>query len=103
MRNVTLLTLVVAFLLPSGVVPAQEREFPEVAKPCVTCHGRDGRGSTPGYPNICGQKSIYLMQQLTMFRDKRRQSEVMSITAENLSDDDIRTIAEYYESLPACK
>lgn len=78
-------------------------EFPEVAKPCVTCHGQDGLGRSPGFPNLCGQKSIYMMQQLTMFRDKERHSEVMNITAANLTDEDIRIIAEYYESLPACK
>ncbi len=49
-------------------------EFPTVAKPCITCHGLDGRGRSPGFPNLCGQKSIYMMQQLTMFRDKKRQS-----------------------------
>jgi len=41
-------------------------EFPTVAKPCITCHGLDGRGRSPGFPNLCGQKSIYMMQQLTL-------------------------------------
>ncbi len=103
MRILSCLALLASFYLTPLAVQAQELEFPAVAKPCITCHGRDGRGRSPGFPNLCGQKSIYMMQQLTMFRAKKRRSEVMNITTENLTDDDIRAIAEYYESLPACK
>ena len=103
MRILTSLALVMSFCLAPATIQAQMLEFPAVAKPCITCHGRDGRGRSPGFPNICGQKSIYVMQQLTMFRDKKRQSEVMNITTENLTNDDIRAIAEYYEAQPACK
>ncbi len=103
MRILTCIALLASFCLTPLAVQAQELEFPAVAKPCITCHGRDGRGRSPGFPNLCGQKLIYMIQQLTMFRDKKRQSEVMNITTENLADDDIRAIAEYYESLPACK
>ncbi len=103
MRILARLALLASFCLTPLAAQAQELEFPVVAKPCITCHGRDGRGRSPGFPNLCGQKSIYMMQQLTMFRAKKRRSEVMNITTENLTDDDIRAIAEYYESLPACK
>ena len=103
MRILIRLALLASFCLTPLAVHAQELEFPAVAKPCITCHGRDGRGLSPGFPNLCGQKSIYMMQQLTMFRDKKRQSEVMNITTENLTNDDIRAIAEYYEAQPACK
>ena len=78
-------------------------EFPAVAKSCVTCHGRDGVGTSPGYPNLAGQKSVYAMLQLTAFRSGKRQSEVMNIIAKDLTDKDIQTIAEYYEARPACK
>lgn len=103
MRILTGFALLAAFCLAPAGTRAQELDFPAVAKPCITCHGRDGRGQSPGFPNLCGQKSIYTMQQLTMFRDKKRQDEVMNIAVANLTDDDIRVIAEYYESLPACK
>ena len=103
MRILSRLTLLTSFCLAPLAIRAQELEFPAVAKSCLTCHGRDGRGRSPGFPNICGQKSIYMMQQLTLFRDKKRRSEVMNITTENLTDDDIRAVAEYYEAQPACK
>lgn len=103
MRFFSCLAMLAAFAGSSAAAQSQERDFPEIAKPCVTCHGKDGRGRSPGFPNLCGQKSIYLMQQLTMFRDKTRTSQVMNITTQDLTDEDIREIALYYESLPACK
>jgi cytochrome c553 len=84
-------------------VTVQSQEFPEVAKVCVTCHGRDGIGTTPLNPNLAGQSSIYLVQQLTAFRDGKRRSEVMNITAASLTDEEIFTIAEYYESRLTCR
>jgi len=85
------------------MAPAQSPEVPAAARPCITCHGRDGIGTSPGFPNLAGQKSIYLMEQLTSYRDGKRQSDMMNIAAAKLTDDAIRAIAEYYEALPACK
>ncbi len=99
----TRLALLAAVWLTPAAMQAQELEFPAAAKPCVTCHGKDGIGKSPLFPNLAGQKSIYMIEQLTKFREGRRQSEVMNITTENLSDDDIRAISEYYEAQPACK
>ena len=84
-------------------VSARVQELPKIAKVCVTCHGRDGFGTTPLNPNLAGQSSIYLIQQLTAFREGKRKSEIMNITAANLTDDDIRAIAEYYESQPGSR
>lgn len=95
--------LAVGFAIFPLAFTAQTQELPEVAKVCVTCHGRDGIGTTPLNPNLAGQSSIYLVQQLTAFRDGKRKSEVMNITAANLSDDEIFTIAEYYESRVTCR
>ncbi len=95
--------LATGFAILTLAVPAQSQELPEVAKVCVTCHGRDGIGTTPLNPNLAGQSSIYLVQQLTAFRDGKRKSEVMNITAANLTNDEIFTIAEYYESRLSCR
>ena len=96
-----------ALLAAVGVLPpaahAVGPEFPAAAKSCITCHGRDGIGTSPGFPNLAGQKSIYMMEQLTLYRDGKRQSDVMSIAVAKLTDNDIRAIAEYYEAQPACK
>ncbi len=70
------------------------------AKSCKTCHGKDGIGTMPMFPNLAGQKALYLEQQLKAFRDGSRQSEVMAIVIRDLSDQDIENLAAYYESLP---
>lgn len=99
LRGLALIGVVSAF----PVLARADGEFPAAARPCITCHGRDGFGTTPDFPNLAGQGSIYLMQQLTAFRDGTRHSEVMNIAARDLNDSDIRAIAEYYESRPACR
>jgi cytochrome c553 len=94
--------LAAACVAPTAAT-AQSPELPAAARPCITCHGRDGIGTSPGFPNLAGQKSIYMMEQLTLYRNGKRQSDVMTIAAAKLSDADIRAIAEYYEAQPACK
>jgi len=103
MRFLVRFALLASVCLASPAAHAQEPALPAVAKPCITCHGRDGVGTSPGFPNLAGQKSIYMMEQLTLYRDGKRQSDVMNIAAAKLSDGDIRAIATYYEAMPACK
>jgi cytochrome c553 len=69
---------------------------------CRTCHGKDGQGTTPVYPNLAGQKAAYMEQQLKAFRSGKRQAPQMSIVAKNLSDQDIADLAAYYASLEPC-
>lgn len=103
MRILVRLALVASvFGAPTAAVAAGP-ELPPAARPCLTCHGRDGIGTSPGFPNLAGQKSIYVMEQLTLYRDGKRQSDVMNIATKQLTDADIRAIAEYYEAQPACK
>lgn len=70
------------------------------AKACAACHGRSGIGTAGNFPNLAGQKYLYFVQQLKLFRSGERKSEQMSIIAKPLSDQDIENLAAYYESLP---
>ena len=72
----------------------------QTAKPCNACHGKDGIGTMPLFPNLAGQKALYLEKQLRAFRDGARRSEVMTIVVKTLTDKDIENLAAYYESLP---
>ncbi len=103
MRILIRFALIASACLAPYAAHAEEPELPTAAKSCITCHGRDGIGTSPGFPNLAGQKSIYMMEQLTLYRDGKRQSDVMSIAAAKLTDAAIRAIAEYYEAQPACK
>lgn len=66
---------------------------------CAACHGLDGRGTTPLFPNLHEQKPEYLARQLDAFRAGTRQDATMTPMATSLSDQDIADLAAYYSSL----
>jgi cytochrome c553 len=66
---------------------------------CAACHGVNGIGIIPLYPNLAGQKSEYLVAQLRAFRDGNRTNPIMSPMATHLSDVDIENLAAFYAAL----
>jgi cytochrome c553 len=70
-----------------------------LAGQCQTCHGLDGIAQIPIAPNIAGESQIYLEKQLKAFRSGARENEMMSVVAQNLSDEDISNLAAWYESI----
>ena len=66
---------------------------------CKTCHGIDGIAEIPIAPHIAGESQIYLATQLKAFRSGKRQHEIMSIIAGQLSDEDIFDISAWYSSI----
>ncbi|UIJ70870.1 cytochrome c [Aurantimonas sp. HBX-1] len=69
------------------------------AQMCATCHGSDGIATAPDAPNIAGDSSIYLAEQLKAFRDGRRQHQQMSIIAQSLSDEDIADLSAWFAAI----
>ncbi|RTR04457.1 cytochrome c [Halomonas nitroreducens] len=69
---------------------------------CAACHGTDGKGTAPIYPNLAGQSATYLESALKAYRAGERgggMSAIMAPQAQSLSDEDIADIAAYYASL----
>lgn len=71
----------------------------EKARQCRTCHGLDGIARIPIAPHIAGESRIYLETQLKAFRSGKRQHEIMSVIAKDLSDTDIADLAAWYASI----
>lgn len=70
---------------------------------CAACHGANGIGTTPIYPNLAGQKGPYLVTSLKAYRNQERSggnAAVMYPMVGSLSDQDIEDLAAYYSSLP---
>jgi cytochrome c553 len=70
---------------------------------CQSCHGYNGRGTDPIYPKIGQQKYVYLVNQLTRWRDASRANDLMGqmrAIAKNLTDDDIHNVATYLSQAP---
>ena len=66
---------------------------------CAACHGQDGIGLQPIYPNLAGQKEAYMVSQLKAFKSGERKNPIMSPMAMPLSDSDIDDLAAYYANL----
>jgi len=69
---------------------------PKAAQTCVACHGIDGVGILPEYPNLAGQHEDYLRVSLQAYRSGQRKNAVMGGMAAPLTDADIRELARYY-------
>ena len=101
--------------LPAQAQPARQGQqtripdtLPQRLAACIACHGsaaaplaaagsQGGSGGTRQYfPRIAGKPAGYLYNQLTNFRDGRRQYPLMSWMVQHLSDDYLHEIADYF-------
>lgn len=74
---------------------------PPQAASCAACHGAQGEGNpAANYPRLAGLPAAYLAEQLHLFASGKRQNAIMSGMAKPLSAADIKTLADYYASLP---
>ena len=67
---------------------------------CADCHGLAGVSVVANFPNLAGQKELYLVVQLKAFRAGTRKSTEMNLIAKTLSDADIANLAAYFAGLP---
>jgi cytochrome c553 len=71
---------------------------PKAGQTCVACHGNDGVGILPEYPNLAGQHADYIEQALKAYRAGQRKNPIMGGMAAPLTDADIKALAQYYSS-----
>ena len=71
---------------------------PKAGQTCVACHGNDGIGILPEYPNLAGQHADYIEQALKAYRAGQRKNPIMGGMAAPLTDADIKALAQYYSS-----
>jgi cytochrome c553 len=87
----------------AGISSALAATFSEKLEPCLTCHGDKGQSETENVPSLGGQLSAYTLIQLFMFRERLRITEPMNDLAKELSDDDLRAMADAFAALPPPK
>ena len=68
---------------------------------CISCHGMKGITVTELWPNLAGQQAKYLQKQLHAFKSGKRQSPIMQVIAQELTDEQIEAVAEYYSQQAA--
>ena len=94
--------LLLAALLAAGSSEALAADMAAArakAGQCFVCHGADGLAKVPDAPNLAGQNGAYLVKALKDYRSGKRENEVMSMMAKNLSDEDIALVASYFSSI----
>ena len=72
--------------------------MPKAGQTCIACHGNDGVGIMPEYPNLAGQHEDYLANSLRSYKSGVRKNAIMSGMAAPLTEQDIRELAKYYSS-----
>ena len=70
---------------------------------CSDCHGTNGVGVVEKFPNLAGQKEMYLAKQIRAFRSGARKNNQMKFIVKRLTESDIANLAAYFSKLPCCK
>ncbi len=79
--------------LPEGVTEA------DAPVACVSCHGANGISVLLDAPNLAGEVNIYIDTQLKAYRVGKRNHEIMSEIASDLSDEEIRELANWFANV----
>jgi cytochrome c553 len=76
-----------------------ERGLPaQKVAPCSACHGARGEGIAD-FPRLAGQRAPYVRAQLRAFQRKLRSADAMNAVAGGLTEEDVRALAAYVQSL----
>lgn len=97
MKHLLLLLLMCTALPSFADDVAAGRSKADVA--CSLCHGHNGMASLPNAPNLAGQQSIYVSEQLRNYRSGKRQNEVMNMIAKQLTDSEIAQLAAWFSAV----
>lgn len=69
------------------------------ARGCIGCHGVGGQSTVPTNPVLKGRDAAFIMKNLTDYRSGARQNPTMNAMAASLSDEDIKNLGDYLDSL----
>jgi len=90
------LFLIIAILGPSKTASYDKSRYTS----CASCHGQNGEG---GYgTKLSGKSAAYIANRLNQYKNKEnvgRQSAIMWSQSSSLTEQEIRELSEYIESL----
>ena len=99
-------SIVLAALLASAAIAAEEAAAPAAggsvesgatkAAVCGACHGQSGNSVNPEWPNLAGQSSLYIEEQLHLFKANVRNNPIMAPIIAPLTDADFKDLAAYF-------
>ena len=87
-----------AMLMARGKQIFEEGVTSQGIPACANCHGPQARGNDT-FPRLAGQHADYLVRQTVVFQRALRDAPVMHNVVKDLSQDQMRAVAIYLESL----
>lgn len=69
------------------------------AASCVACHGADGNGIAPNFPNLAGQSESFLYKQLKDFKEGKRVDATMNAMVLPLDDQGMQDVSAYFAGM----
>lgn len=78
------------------LLEAAHKTGAKVASFCANCHGEGGNSVTPETPNLSGQNTSYLLEQLRQFADGRRKNLFMEGMIRALNAEEKIGVVLYY-------
>ena len=83
-------------ITPVAALTAAPEDAPEL---CTGCHAADGISVLPEAPHLAGEAGVYILEQLKAFASGKRESEVMTPIAQDLSPEEMRAAADWYAAV----
>jgi cytochrome c553 len=80
----------------------EEGDGKRILPPCFVCHGGKGQGEKQDIPALAGQQADYFARTLLDYKSGQRHNDVysrMRLIAQQLSAEEIRELAQYYQQL----
>lgn len=89
--------IAIGLLMMLIVLSAEAQDAKGIAEGvCAACHGADGNSVITLNPKLAGQHPAYLEKQLKEFKSGKRANAVMAGMVANLSEEDMKALAEYF-------
>ncbi len=86
---------------PAAAAPVPATDYAQrFAAECSACHGPAGYSDVAGVPIVAGQHSLYVITQLFLFREGRRDYAPMVALAQKMTDADLRGYSDAIGKLP---
>lgn len=85
---------------PSQSQSVAGKPLAEQLEACTACHGEGGNATAPNVPSLAGQQPLYMTNQLILFREGLRKSELMTPFVQGLKDEEILKLAETFAKMP---
>ena len=104
-RQAVIIACMLCGLLPASLHAARAPDLDvgeEINEVCAGCHGANGEGGKQGeYPRLAGQPYQFLVDQLLLFRERKRPNLAMVeyVDDRQMPDPDIQDIAAYLTAI----